>query len=45
MDIHSTEVWTHPASWKKTRGNENHAYFHGSKGGRKLKLLKHIVAL
>jgi len=35
MGVHSTEAWTQPASWKKTRdwrGNENQAYFYESKG-------------
>jgi len=34
MGVHSTEAWTQPASWKKTRDwreNENQAYFHESK--------------
>ena len=28
--IHSIEAWTQPASWKKTTGDENRAYFHES---------------
>jgi len=40
MGVHSTEAWTQPASWKKTRdwrGNENQAYFHESKGEERLR--------
>ena len=35
--VYSTEAWTQPASLKKTRGNENHAYFRENWGEEKLR--------
>jgi len=34
--VYSIEAWTQPASLKKTRGNENHAYFRENWGEEKL---------
>jgi len=46
MGVQSTEAWTQPASWKKTRdwrGNENETYFHESKGEARLRGKKEAI--